>query len=147
MQQCLAEQKGRVRQLHTERMAVSGKGSARRRERLQREFKAAAQTLSALQQRLRQYQQDNQTNPTPYRMVLRADSHFGTPATIQRLLELGYELLIKSYSASNPAYKRHFESSVLTAVPRASDGVRFGSWIKTANSSQSGGFQRLKLKV
>jgi hypothetical protein len=110
VQQCLAAQKLQVRQLHTELSVASGKGSARRRERLGREFKAAVQTLSALQQRLRQYQQDNQTNLMPYRMVLRADSHFGTPATIQRLLELGYELLIKSYSASNPAYKRLFDA-------------------------------------
>lgn len=60
--------------------------------------------------RLRQYRKENAENPLPRRVVLRADSSFGTPDAIQRLLELGYELAMKSFSGSNSAYKRHFDS-------------------------------------
>src|SRR5690606_25252192 len=107
---CLAQQKVRVRQLHQALQTVSGKGSARRKQKLQSELQETVQVIRELNHRLRQYRQDNQTNPAPLRIVLRADSAFGTPEVIQRLLELGYEFTIKSYSGSNPAYKRLFDA-------------------------------------
>lgn len=114
VEQCLAEQKARVRRLHHEWMSARGKGSTRRKEALKRQLAEAVQELIGLNRRLRQYRQENRENPHPYRILLRADSAFGTPEVIQHLLELGYEFTIKSYSGSNPAYKRLFD-----AVPAA----------------------------
>lgn len=113
-EQCLAQQKARIRQLHQELHTLSGQGSGAKKERLRRQIREAAQAVAGLVIRLRQYRQDNATNPAPLRIVLRADSHFGTPAVVQALLELGYDLAMKSYSGSNRAYKRLFD-----AVPAA----------------------------
>lgn len=110
VEQCLAEQKARIRQLHGELKALRGKGSFARRRKLQQQLQATARTVSGLVQRLRQYRQENEANPSPLRIVLRADSHFGTPEVIQRLLEMGYDLALKSYSGANPAYKRLFDA-------------------------------------
>ncbi|BAD39312.1 transposase-like protein [Symbiobacterium thermophilum IAM 14863] len=107
---CLAQQKARVRQLYQQLQTVSGKGSARRKQKLQREFQEEVQHLREVNQRLRQYRQENRTNLAPLRILLRADSAFGTPEVIQRLLELGYEFTIKSYSGSNVAYKHLFDA-------------------------------------
>src|SRR5690606_23191464 len=85
----LAQHKARVRQLYQQLQTVSGKGSARRKQKLQREFQEEVQHLREVNQRLRQYRQENRTNLAPLRILLRADSAFGTPEVIQRLLELG----------------------------------------------------------
>ncbi len=120
VQQCMVEQKARIRQVHQEITALQGRGSARRRPKLERELKDAVEALIGLNRRLRQYRQDNATNPSPVRIVLRADSAFGTLEVFQRLLELGYEFAIKSYSGSNPAYK-----TLLDSLP-ADDWVEVG---------------------
>lgn len=60
--------------------------------------------------RLRRYRRENATNPSPRRIVLRADSAFGTPDVIQPLLEMGYELAMKSFSGSHRAYKPLFDA-------------------------------------
>ncbi|HYG57364.1 MAG TPA: transposase [Symbiobacteriaceae bacterium] len=110
VQQCMAEQKARIRQLHQEITGLVGRGSARRRPKLERELKDTVQALTGLNRRLRTYREENATNPAPVRIVLRADSAFGTLEVFQRLLELGYEFAIKSYSGSNPAYKALFDA-------------------------------------
>lgn len=70
------------------------------RPKLKREFKDVVEALIGLDRRLRAYRVDNATNPSPVRIVQAADSAFGTLEVFQRLLELGYELTIKSYSGS-----------------------------------------------
>lgn len=112
--QCMVEQKARIRHLHHELTYLKGKGSARRRPKLEREFKETVAALIGLNRRLRAYREANAANPSPVRIVLRADSAFGTPEVFQRLLELGYEFTIKSYSGSNAAYKALFD-----AIPAA----------------------------
>lgn len=120
VQQCMVEQKARIRRVHQEITNLQGRGSARRRPKLERERKDAVEALIGLNQRLREYRRDNATNPSPVRIVLRADSAFGTLEVFQRLLELGYEFTIKSYSGSNPAHKTLFD-----ALP-ADDWVKVG---------------------
>lgn len=89
VQQCMEEHRAKIRQLQQERRNLAGKGSAAKRKQLQRETGEALKNLLALSRRLRTYQEENRTNPVPRRMVLRADSAFGTPEVFQRLLELG----------------------------------------------------------
>lgn len=110
VQRCMVEQKARIRSLHGEIMSLQGRARTQRRPKLERELKDAVQALVGLNRRLRQYRQDNATNPAPVRIVLRADSAFGTVEVFQRLLELGYEFIIKSYSGSNPAYRALFDA-------------------------------------
>lgn len=111
VQTCMEEQKALIRSLHQQWLRASGSGSPKRKQGLRRRMRAAAQVLAGLALRLRQYRQENLSNPSPRRIVLRADSVFGTQAVIQRLLELGYEFAIKSAAGSNAAFKRRFDAA------------------------------------
>jgi len=100
----------RITQWQTDLAALGqGSGVHRRRKALERQLQEALQTLAALQTRLQTYLQENAGNPTPRRIVLRADSAFGTTEVIERCLELGYELVLKRYSVT--PYRKIFESA------------------------------------
>jgi hypothetical protein len=81
-----------------------GKGGAARRNSLSVFIREADEELEYLEPRIAQYRRDNaQGGCTPYRLVLRADSAFGTPEALRHCLELGYEVLVKAaYGASYP---------------------------------------------
>lgn len=81
-----------------------------KRKRYEREIQEERETVAALTLRLEQYREENAANPLPLRIVLRADSAFGASEAVQRLLELGYELAMKSFSGSNAAYRRLFDA-------------------------------------
>lgn len=107
---CLVEHQARIRRLEDELAALHGRGSGPKRQRCQREIQETTETIAALTERLDRYRQENAANPSPLRIVLRADSAFGTAEVIQQLLELGYELAMKSFSGSNAAYKPLFDA-------------------------------------
>lgn len=76
---------------------VSGKGAANRRITLTKLMEEVQQEISYLEPRIVQYREDNAKGDfTPYRLVLRADSAFGTPETLRHCLEMGYDILIKA---------------------------------------------------
>lgn len=76
---------------------VSGKGVGNRRITLAKLIEEVEQEIAYLEPRIAQYRRDNADgNFTPYRLVLRADSAFGTPETLRHCLEMGYEILIKA---------------------------------------------------
>lgn len=84
---------------HTAELAtLSGKGSGARRKALLRRCEEMQQQIAGFEERLAQYRKDNAANPCPFRIVIRADSAFGTAEVVQRLLELGYDLVIKRYT-------------------------------------------------
>lgn len=93
---CLAQQKAHLVELHRQLSTLRGKGAAKKKPRIQRQIQQTAEAISGLVLRLRQYRRENVQNPLPLRIVLRADSAFGTPAVIQQLLEMGYEIAMKS---------------------------------------------------
>lgn len=99
----------RTRWLQAKINALTGRrGQPQRRQALERRLREAQDILGGLQARLQVYRRENAANPTPRRILLRADSHFGTAEVIQRCLELGYELLLKRYSVT--PYRQVFES-------------------------------------
>ncbi len=51
-----------------------------------------------LQERLKRFEADNQTNPFPILAVFRVDAGFGTRENIAWLIEMGYEVYTKPYS-------------------------------------------------
>lgn len=92
---------GLLKEIHQaceELSSLPDKGSGPRRKALLRRMEAIEHQVAQLQARLTQYQQDNATNPRPFRIVLRADSAFGTTEVIQRCLEMGYDLVLKRYT-------------------------------------------------
>jgi hypothetical protein len=110
VEQCIAEHQDRIRNLETELTSLNGKGSGPKRKRYEREIEEAVATIEALTARLEVYRRENAENPAPLRIVLRADSAFGATEAIQQLLELGYDLAMKSFSGSNSAYKPLFDA-------------------------------------
>jgi hypothetical protein len=51
------------------------------------------------QERLERFQQDNRCNPDPLPMVIRLDAGFGTWENLGLLIEMGYEVYSKAFSA------------------------------------------------
>lgn len=99
-----------IRSLQAKLKSLTGRrGEPQRRRALERRLREAEETLAGLQARLKEYLRENAANPAPRRILLRADSHFGTAEVIQRCLELGYELLVKRYSVT--PYRQVFESA------------------------------------
>ncbi|MCI0399488.1 MAG: hypothetical protein L0332_01410 [Chloroflexi bacterium] len=62
---------------------------------------------TALQERLRQLEQDKATNPHPIEAEFRLDAGFGTYDNITLLIELGYEVYTKPFSHQVVRYLRH----------------------------------------
>jgi hypothetical protein len=90
----LKQQKG---QWQSEYATASGKGAANRRITLAKLIQEVQEEIDYLEPRIAQYRRDNaEGNFTPYRLVLRADSAFGTPEALRHCLEMGYEVLIKA---------------------------------------------------
>jgi hypothetical protein len=67
-----------------------------------------------LQERLVQFQQDNQANPSPIQAVFRLDAGFGTWENVALLIEMGYELYTK---ACNPQTIQALVSALPDPVP------------------------------
>jgi hypothetical protein len=82
------------RQKHKE--AAVGRAE-RRLARRRRELEGCQQKLGLLRQRLKQFEQDNQTNPAPLPAILRLDAGFGTAENVALLIEMGYELYSKPH--------------------------------------------------
>jgi len=73
---------------------------AKARQRLQREKSRLAQqqeVYAALQQRLQHFEEENASNPSPVRAILRLDAGFGTPENVALLIEMGYEVYTKPH--------------------------------------------------
>jgi hypothetical protein len=54
--------------------------------------------IQRLQQRLKEFEADNQTNSFPIQAVFRIDAGFGTRENVAWLIEMGYEVYTKPYS-------------------------------------------------
>ena len=54
--------------------------------------------IHRLQQRLKEFEADNQTNAFPIEAVFRIDAGFGTRENVDWLIEMGYEVYTKPYS-------------------------------------------------
>lgn len=78
--------------------ALSGKGIGARRKALAGRMERIKEQIVQYEARLAGYEQENAANPRPFRMVIRADSAFGTTAVIQHLLEMGYNLVLKRHT-------------------------------------------------
>lgn len=80
-----------------------------------------------LQQRLKQYEQDNATNPFPVQVVFRIDAGFGTADNIAWLIEMGYDLYTRPYGDwLKPRLKRLAEN--LTTWTRVGNNAEMIVW-------------------
>jgi len=101
VQQCADELQKQIAQIeHDLKNLGKGRGVPQRRKALESRLEEQRQRLAEVKARLAQYHRENADNPTPRRIVLRADSAFGTAEAIQLCLELGYELVMKRYSVT-----------------------------------------------
>jgi len=80
-------------------VAVAERGLQHHSHALQ-PVEALQQTLS---QRLRQFEQDNASVPSPIQAVMRVDAGFGTGENIALLIEMGYEVYTKPCTAQMTA--------------------------------------------
>lgn len=88
---------------------LSGKGSTNRRLNLAKLMQQAQEEMARLESRISQYRKENAAGGfSPYRLVIRADSAFGTPEALCDCLERGFDILIKAAHGAN--YKHLFES-------------------------------------
>jgi hypothetical protein len=80
-----------------------------------------------LQERLIQFQQDNQANPAPIQAVFRLDAGFGTWENVALLIEMGYELYTK---ACSPQTIQSLESALpdTAAWVRVGPGAEMRTW-------------------
>lgn len=89
-----------------------GKGAAARSVSAQRLIESAQAEIDMLEKRHLQYLRESAEGFSPYRIVLRADSAFGTPEALRLCLEMGYEILMKC--ATGAMYTALFD-----AIPEA----------------------------
>lgn len=88
----------------------------REKERVQ----AQQQAVSGLQERLGQFEADNQANPAPIRAIIRLDAGFGSAQNVTWLIEMGYDLYSKP---TNP----HVAQALLNQVDEATAWTPVGS--------------------
>jgi hypothetical protein len=89
-----------VAELEGQLKTLAGKGSGPRRKALERRIEDLKGRMDAASQRAETYERDNATCDRPLRILIRADSHFGTVAGLQLLYERGFEILVKAYNGS-----------------------------------------------
>ena len=106
---------GRLAQAHQRLQASTQRVTSRQKavqEAQRRLVKTTAQwrdqqvEKTRLAQRLRRFEQDNATNPTPVVAEFRLDAGFGTYENLALLIEMGYEIYTKPYNQQVIAYLR-----------------------------------------
>jgi hypothetical protein len=101
---------------------------AKAKQRVQKEA-ARVQGLQAerdaLQERLQQFQADNQTNTSPIRAIIRLDGGFGSKENLALLIEMGYEVYSKplSYHVTTELRKRVNQDTTWDRVGRNAEMV------------------------
>ncbi len=123
----LTKASGKVK-TYGERLQRYERKAAQAEQRVQKEAtgrQALQAEMDALQERLQQFEADNQTNTSPIRAITRLDGGFGTRQNVALLIEMGYEVYSKpfSYHVTTKLRKRVNEDTTWDKVGRNAEMV------------------------
>lgn len=84
-------------QKRQKRRAATLNQAEKRLTRQQKEWQTWQSEMDLLEQRLQQFEQDNQNNTIPMQAIFRLDAGFGTMENVALLIEMGYEVYSKPH--------------------------------------------------
>jgi hypothetical protein len=101
-------------------------------EQCQRQRATSLQAEAQICQLLKAYQQDNDTNPFPIRVIFRLDAGFGSHENVLFLIEMGYEV-----------YSRPFGNWLLPRLKKKAEGQ---AWQRVGRNAEMVVWQQLEVE-